>query len=187
MGRNRSSQPSRSQWSPQRGHRSSYEASTMYHGVRGLQDFGNGQEGSSDMEHRLFWSTCRPKQVRGLSLLSDMGPYEVVTTRYRARFCMYPRPIPACSLLAGRGSPHPHLSSILVRTTARMTVDLDWACARYHRCRPPCKSRRLMQTTTRLSCRRKTTPVWEARATATAERVHKKKLSHPLPGGMIVL
>lgn len=39
----------------------------MYHGVQGMQDFGPGRElpeDSSDMEHQLFWSTCRPKQVR---------------------------------------------------------------------------------------------------------------------------
>lgn len=75
IGRNRSSRAARSHWSSQHGHRSSYEASTMYHGVQGMQDFGPGRElpeDSSDMEHQLFWSTCRPKQVKYAQVVVGM-------------------------------------------------------------------------------------------------------------------
>ncbi|CAM9959226.1 unnamed protein product [Ectocarpus sp. 6 AP-2014] len=68
FGRSRSSRPPRSQWSPQHGradHHSSFGTNTMYRGVQGMQDFGPGRElpeDPSDMEHQLFWSTCRPHQ-----------------------------------------------------------------------------------------------------------------------------
>lgn len=96
-----------------------------------------------------------------------------------------PRPRPGAFYVT-RGSPPPHLSSILGPTTARMTVDPDWACALYHRCQTPCKTRRLTLMTTRLFCRRRTILVWAARATATAERVHRN-VQDPVPGGTITL
>lgn len=68
FGRNRASRNPRSQRSPQHGRvdHGAYGSSTIYRGVQNLQDFGPGREmpeDPSDMEHQLFWSTCRPLQV----------------------------------------------------------------------------------------------------------------------------
>lgn len=63
----------------------------MYRGVPGLNDFGPGREmpeDSSDMEHQLFWSTCRPHQVRlPWRILCFTQPYIRITVevlRYEA-------------------------------------------------------------------------------------------------------
>lgn len=75
FGRNRPSRISRSQRSPQRADdHSSYGGSTMYGGGQGMPDFRPGGElleDATEMEHQLFWSTCRPHQVRQCRCVSS--------------------------------------------------------------------------------------------------------------------
>ncbi|CAM9962272.1 unnamed protein product [Ascophyllum nodosum] len=77
FGRNRPSRNLRSQWSPQHGRNrtdhSAYGSGSVY---RGIPEFTPGREMSedpSDMEHQLFWSSCRPHQRVGPAPVANSG------------------------------------------------------------------------------------------------------------------